>query len=189
MGSNVILIGFMGCGKSSIGVRLSYRLRRTVTDTDKMIERQARMTVSEIFERLGEEAFRQMETRCLEQLIEEGQEQILSTGGGLPLRERNRELLKELGTVIYLRVTAQTVCMRLASDTTRPLLQGDDPEEKVDRLLRERSGIYESAADLIVDVDDRDFEAILDEIVEKLDRTKAPDRTERLEKDNEAAGN
>ncbi len=188
MGSNIILIGFMGCGKSSIGVRLSYRLRRTVTDTDKKIERQARMTVSEIFEQLGEEAFRQMETQCLEQLIGERQEQIISTGGGLPLRERNRELLRELGTVVYLRVTARTVCARLASDTTRPLLQGGHPEEKVGRLLQERSGVYESAADLIVDVDNKGFEEILDEILEKLDGAKAPDRTKRLEENNETVG-
>ncbi len=189
MGSNIILTGFMGCGKSSVGVRLSYRLRRTVEDTDKRIERQAQMTVSEIFERLGEEEFRRMETQCLEQLKEEQQEQIISTGGGLPLRERNRELLKELGTVIYLRVTPRTVCARLAYDTTRPLLQGENPEEKVSRLMQERAGVYESTADLIVDVDDRNYEEILDEILEKLDGIKAPDRTERLEEDNETAGN
>ena len=189
MKDNIIFIGFMGSGKSSTAVRLSYRLRRTVTDTDKRIERQAQMTVSEIFERLGEEAFRRMETQCLEQLKEERQEQIISAGGGLPLRERNRELLKELGTVVYLRVTARTVCMRLASDTTRPLLQGENPEEKIKRLLQERSGVYESAADLIVDVDDRDFEEILDEIIEKLDGIKTPDGTERLEKEDETAGN
>lgn len=169
MKNNIILIGFMGCGKSSVGIRLSYRLRKTVTDTDKLIERWNQMTVSEIFERLGEEEFRQMETRCLERLLEEQEEQIISVGGGLPLRERNRELLKQLGTVIYLRVTAETVCMRLESDTTRPLLQGEHPEEKVRKLLNERTGIYESAADIIIDVDGKEFDEILDEILGKLD--------------------
>lgn len=166
---NIILIGFMGSGKSSVGVRLSYRLRRTITDTDKMIERLNQMTISEIFERLGEEEFRQMETQCLERLLQEPEVQIISAGGGLPMRERNRELLKQLGTVVYLRVTAETVCMRLASDTTRPLLQGENPEEKVRKLLKERSGMYESAADVIIDVDEKDFDKVLDEILEKIE--------------------
>lgn len=169
MKNNIILIGFMGCGKSSVGIRLSYRLRRTVTDTDKMIERLNQMTVSEIFERLGEEAFREMETQCLERLLEEPEDRmIISVGGGLPMRERNRELLKRLGTVVYLRVTAGTVCARLASDTTRPLLRGENPEEKVRKLMEQRSGVYEDAADVVIDTDGRDFDAILDEIAERL---------------------
>lgn len=165
---NIILIGFMGSGKTSVGVRLSYRLRRTMIDTDKTIERQNQMTISQIFERLGEEEFRQMETRCLERLLEESENQILSMGGGLPLKEENRRLLKQLGTVVYFRVTAETICARLADDTTRPLLQGDNPQEKVRTLLDARSSIYESAADIIIDVDNKDFDTILDEIIEKV---------------------
>lgn len=177
MKKNIILIGFMGCGKTSVGIRLSYRMRRTMIDTDKMIERLNKMTVSEIFEQQGEAAFRDMETQCLERLLEETDGEIISVGGGLPMREENRKLLKQLGTVIYLRVTPQTVCTRLASDTTRPLLQGDHPEEKVRTLLEQRSPLYESAADWVLDVDDKDFDTILDEIVG------------RMEKKNEAAGN
>lgn len=165
---NIILIGFMGCGKTSVGIRLSYRLRRTMMDTDKMIERLYKMTVSEIFAKWGEEEFRRMETECLGRLLEESEGQIISVGGGLPMRSENRELLKKLGTVVYLKVTAETVCKRLAYDTTRPLLQGDDPEEKVRTLLDKRSPIYESAADIIVEVDDKDFDAIMDEIMEKV---------------------
>lgn len=177
MKKNIILIGFMGCGKTSVGIRLSYRLRKTMIDTDKMIERLNKMTVSEIFARMGEPAFRDMETQCLERLLEETDGEIISVGGGLPMREENRKLLKQLGTVIYLRVTPQTVCKRLASDTTRPLLQGEHPEEKVRTLLEQRSPIYEDAANWVLDVDDKDFDTILDEIVE------------RMEKDNETTGN
>lgn len=166
MNNNIILIGFMGCGKSSLGVRLSYRLRWPLTDTDKMIERRNRMTVSEIFGRYGEEAFRQMETQCLERLLGRKDPQVIAVGGGLPLREANRELLGKLGTVVYLRVKAETVCVRLAGDTTRPLLSGDRPEEKVRSLMRERSGIYESIADIIVDTDDRNIDDIADEVLE-----------------------
>lgn len=162
---NIILIGFMGCGKTSIGIRLSYRLRRTLIDTDKMIERQQQMSISEIFSRLGEEEFRQMETRCLEQLAGQTSAQIISVGGGLPVREENRRLLKQLGTVVYLRVTPETVCKRLAGDTTRPLLQGEDPEGKVRSLMAERKACYEAAADVILDTDDMDFDAVLEAII------------------------
>lgn len=168
MGKNIILIGFMGCGKSSIGIRLSYRLRMTVLDTDKLIERQNRMSVSEIFDRFGEEEFRGMETKCLERLLQEPEAQIIAVGGGLPLRERNRELLRQLGTIVYLRVTPATVCQRLSGDATRPLLQGADPEGKVRRLMAERAGIYESAADFAVDVDGKEMDEIRDELLEKL---------------------
>ena len=122
---NIILIGFMGSGKTSVGIRLSYRLRRTLTDTDKKIERLYRMSISEIFGRFGEEEFRNMETQCLEKLLEEPKGRIISVGGGLPMRDCNRELLKKLGWVVYLRVKPLTVCERLEADTSRPLLQGD----------------------------------------------------------------
>lgn len=164
---NIILIGFMGSGKTSVGIRLSYRLRRVLTDTDKKIERLQRMTVSEIFERFGEAEFRNMETQCLERLLEEPEGQIISVGGGLPMRSRNRELLRRLGTVVYLRVKAGTVCARLAADTSRPLLQGEDREEKVQRLLEKRAPVYESAAEIIVDVDEKTLDEIVDEILEK----------------------
>lgn len=175
MKNNIILIGFMGCGKSSVGIRLSYRLRRPVIDTDKMIERLYRRTVSEIFGQLGEEEFRHMETQCLERLVGETERQIIATGGGLPLREKNRELMKRLGTVVYLRVTPETVCRRLAGDTSRPLLQGDDPEGKVGRLMAERAGIYEGAADLVIDADDKDADEIMEEILAELGRADAGD--------------
>ena len=136
---NIILIGFMGSGKTSVGIRLSYRLRRTLTDTDKKIERLYRMSISEIFGRFGEEEFRNMETQCLEKLLEEPKGRIISVGGGLPMRDCNRELLKRLGWVVYLRVKPLTVCERLEADTSRPLLQGEDREEKVRSLLEQRA--------------------------------------------------
>lgn len=165
---NIILTGFMGCGKTSIGIRLSYRMRKAMTDTDKTIERLYRMTVSEIFEKMGEEAFRDMETQCLEKLLKETKGQIISVGGGLPLRSRNRELLKKLGTVVYLRIKPETVCSRLSGDTSRPLLQGEDREEKVRKLLEERSPVYESGADIVIDVDGTTEDEIVDKILEKM---------------------
>lgn len=121
---NVILTGFMGCGKTSVGLKLSYRLRRTVIDTDREIEREEKRTISDIFAADGESYFRDRETVCLRKLIESAGNQIISVGGGLPLREENRRLLHELGQVFYLRATGETIYARLKGDTTRPLLAG-----------------------------------------------------------------
>lgn len=164
---NIILIGFMGCGKSSVGLRLSYALKRTIIDTDKLIEKQQGTTISQIFATKGEEAFREMETHCIRQLLEDTDRQIISTGGGLPMKEENHKLLKELGRVYYLRVTKETVYERLKEDTTRPLLQGDNPQEKIEALLTKRAPLYETCADYIIDVSEKSFDEIIEEIKEK----------------------
>lgn len=165
---NIILIGFMGCGKSSVGLKLSYRMRQTILDTDKEIERKEQCTISEIFAKEGETAFRDKETAYLQSLVGKVNHQIVSTGGGLPMREENRKLLKEIGTVVYLRVKPETVYERLKNDTTRPLLQGDDPMQKIRDLLGKRSPVYEAAADIIVDVDNKSFDSIIAEITEAI---------------------
>ncbi|MCM1100777.1 MAG: shikimate kinase [Clostridium sp.] len=164
---NIILIGFMGSGKTTLGIKLSYRLRRPVEDTDKMIERRQGMSISEIFEREGEEAFRRMETDLLRELADSESERIYSVGGGTPMRQENRELLQRCGTVVYLRARPETIYGRLKGDTTRPLLQCEDPEERIRGLLEERREAYESCADFIIDVDDVSAETILTEIMGK----------------------
>ncbi|MCM1160677.1 MAG: shikimate kinase [Roseburia sp.] len=166
--SNVILIGFMGCGKSTIGKRLSYVLRKPFLDTDKMIERKEDMTISELFDRKGEGYFRDMETACIKELMEDSGEYVIAVGGGLVLREENRRLLAKLGEVVYLRATADTIYERLKKDNTRPLLQGENPQEKIRTMMAQRSDIYEDAARFVVDVDGKEFEEILKEIGEKL---------------------
>ena len=167
MKDNIILTGFMGCGKTSVGIRLSYALKRTIIDTDKWIEKRQGKTVSDIFASDGEEAFRQMETSCIRELIETENHRIISTGGGLPVREENHALLKELGRVYYLKVTLAVVCERLKGDTTRPLLQGDDPQGKVKNLMAIRQPFYEKCADYVIEVSGKNFEEIIEEIVKK----------------------
>lgn len=164
---NIVLIGFMGCGKSTIGVKLSYFLRRPLIDTDKQIERKAGCSITEIFAKQGEECFRKMETQYLEKMVREKGSFILSTGGGLPMREENVALLKKIGKVVLLRVDADTVYERLKNDTTRPLLQGDNPRAKIEELLAYREPVYEACADVIVDVAGKSFREILDEIRER----------------------
>lgn len=165
---NVILIGFMGCGKTTVGLRLSYRLRCTVIDTDKEIEREEKRSISDIFATNGEPYFRNLETACLRKLMDSTANQIISVGGGLPLREENRRLLQELGQVFYLRAEGETIYERLKGDTTRPLLQGEDPLTRIRTLLRERDTYYRETADVVITVDDKSFEEILNEIEENV---------------------
>ena len=165
---NVILIGFMGCGKTTVGLRLSYRLRMPVIDTDKEIEREEKRSISDIFTAEGEKYFRDRETAYLRKLYGSGGNRIISVGGGLPLREENRSLLHGLGKVFYLRAGAETIYERLKHDTTRPLLQGTDPMTRIKTLLSERDAYYMAAADVVVDVDHKEFEQILSEIEKQV---------------------
>lgn len=165
---NIILIGFMGCGKSTIGFRLSYRMRRVLEDTDKLIERKEGRSISDIFAREGEASFRRMETACLKELLLSQEEKIIATGGGLPMQAENHALLKQLGTVIYLRISAESVWERLKDDTTRPLLQCAEPLFKIKELLEKRAPVYEAAADMIVDVDGKDMEQVLAELLDRI---------------------
>lgn len=168
MKDNIILIGFMGCGKTSVGIKLSYQMRRTMVDTDKWIEKKQKMTVSDIFDTYGEEAFRRMETECLKELIQTVDGQIISVGGGLPVREENHRLLKQLGRVIYLKVTPQTVYLRLKDDTSRPLLKVEDPLERICSLMEKRGPVYEACADRIIEASELSFEEIISRIMAEV---------------------
>lgn len=165
--NNIILTGFMGSGKSTVGIRLSYRLKCVVEDTDKRIEREQGRTVNEIFGTEGEACFRNLETECLKKMLSEPGSKIISVGGGLPLREENRKLLKQLGTVVYLRISPEKAYERLKEDDSRPLLRGEDPLGKIRKLMQEREPVYAEAADITVDVDDKDMEEILEWITKR----------------------
>ena len=163
-GGNVVLIGFMGSGKSTMGIRLSYQLRYALEDTDRLIEAGAGKSISEIFAQEGEEAFRQMETELLKKLAEKKGQRTYSVGGGTPVSAVNRPLLKKLGTVVYLRTRPETVYERLKDDTTRPLLQGEDPLGKIRRLMAEREQAYIETADVVLDVDEMTAEQVVERI-------------------------
>ena len=164
---NIILIGFMACGKSSVGKRLSQALNLEFLDTDELIEQKAGTTISDIFATQGEAAFRAMETECLKDLLaRNGGEFVLSVGGGLPVREENRKLLKQIGTVVYLKVSAETVFARVRNDKTRPLLQTANPRGRIMDLMNARKNFYEDGAEYIIEADHKSFEDIIEEIKE-----------------------
>lgn len=165
---NIVLIGFMGSGKTTLGLKLSYLLRMPVEDTDKLIERQEGRSITQIFADDGEAYFRELETEMLRKCGNRKYERILSVGGGTPVNPVNRELLHKCGTVVYLRVAPETVYERLKNDTTRPLLQCEDPLEKIRELLAVRDAIYTECADIILDVDNRHSDELAEELQWKL---------------------
>lgn len=164
--TNIILEGFMGSGKSTVSELISDKLELELIDTDEAIEEAEGRKISEIFEQDGEEAFRDMETELMEMVISEHmRETVISLGGGLPVREKNRELLKRAGKVVYLRTSPETVYDRLKGDETRPLLKSEDPLARIKELQDKRGKIYEEAADIIVDTDGKTPEEVADEII------------------------
>ncbi|MBR1861440.1 MAG: shikimate kinase [Lachnospiraceae bacterium] len=167
---NIILIGFMGSGKTSIGIRLSYKLQLVVEDTDKIIEEREGMPISEIFKAKGEGYFRNLETGLLREIRDSDGRKIYSLGGGTPVQLQNQSLICQCGKVIYLRAKPETLYARLKNDTTRPLLRCDDPQERIRVLLSQRTGVYERCADFIVDVDDKEQGEVLESILEYLEQ-------------------
>ena len=166
---NIILEGFMGSGKSTVSELLADKLELELLDTDQAIEEAEGRSISDIFAEDGEEAFRGMETQLMDMVVSEHLGQmVISLGGGLPLREENRELLKKAGKVVYLRTSPETVFKRLQGDDTRPLLKTEDPRRKIEELIEDRKERYEAAADIIVDTDDKEPWQIADEIIALL---------------------
>lgn len=167
---NLVLIGYMGSGKTTVGRLLSRKTGLVFEDLDALLEERAGMSIPEIFEKETEKGFRDRETALIADLVREGAAgRVYSCGGGAPCREENRRLLKEMGRVIWLDVRAETVIERLAGDRNRPLLQRPDREEAISRMLADRRGAYESAADLVVCADGKTPGAIAREIVKSLE--------------------
>lgn len=164
---NMIFTGFMGAGKTSVGKAYAHMHGMNFLDTDSLIESRAGKTIREIFRDDGEEQFRRMETELVRELAGQVRNTVISVGGGLPLRAENRAALREAGTVVYLRIRPETVCSRLKDDHTRPLLQGENPEEKVKTLLAERETYYQEAAHILVETDDRTVEEIVRAVEER----------------------
>lgn len=152
---NIVLCGFMGCGKSTVGKQLAAATQRTFVDMDHYIEEQAGRSISAIFAEEGEAAFRAMETEACRTLGQQS-DLVIATGGGAVLRAENARALRKNGTVVWLKVSADCVLHRLHGDTTRPLLQRPDKETAVRELMAAREPLYRAAADIEVEAD---FEA------------------------------
>ncbi|MDR1003297.1 MAG: shikimate kinase [Oscillospiraceae bacterium] len=150
--SNIILCGFMGCGKSTVATLLAERTGRELADTDHLIEAKIGMSISKYFERFGEPAFRAIEREvCLS--LREPRGLIISCGGGAIMDERNVQALSQGGVIVLLDVPPDVILERLSGDSSRPLLAGGDRKEKLYALYNKRISLYRAAADVIIDAD------------------------------------
>ena len=163
---SVVLVGMMGAGKSTIGRRLSLRLRLPFLDADTEIETAAGMSIPDIFEARGEPDFRDGEARVIARLLDSGPG-VLATGGGAFMREETRNRIRDKAISIWLKADADIIMRRVKRRADRPLLQTADPEATVERLLNEREPIYQYA-DLTVWSRDVPHEKIVDECIEAL---------------------
>ena len=164
---NIILIGFMGSGKSSVARDLSTALGYPVVDTDSLIVEKAGKSIPAIFEEDGEEEFRNHETAVLTELEKSGpSHRIVATGGGIIERRSNRDILKKMGFVVWLVVSPEEILRRTAKNRERPLLNTDNPEETIRRLLEKRVDFYRDTAHQEIETDDLTFPEITTGIVE-----------------------
>jgi shikimate kinase len=162
---NLVLIGFMACGKSLQGRLCARRLRMPLRDIDAIIERTAGCTVGEIFDRYGEPEFRQRERNAIERAAG-GRRCVIATGGGSVLDPANVQVLRSNGKLVLLTASVDTILERISRKPTRPLLaSAADPRGRIEALLQERAACYRQAADWTVDTSDRTAEDITDEIV------------------------
>ena len=169
--ANLYLIGFMGVGKSTVSVALRQLCGMDIIDTDEELVRRVGMTIPEIFETRGQEAFRDMESALFRELAET-KNVIVSCGGGAILREENRRLMKQSGTVVQLTAEPETILERVRSDHNRPILEGKKNVSAIRELLDERREAYELARDVSVATDGRKTMDIAAEILEKVKERK-----------------
>ncbi len=177
---NVVLTGFMGSGKTTFGKQLAQRSGFQFLDMDAEIEASAGMSIVDIFATQGESAFRQLEHSFLLSL-EEKQQVVLSTGGGIVLREDNMNRLKQFGLIVFLSPSPNELLRRLKGDTTRPVIAGKSPEAIL-ALYQERLPYYQKYADMTLDGSDQSMLQLLHIITAKS----TPDISCQARKETEA---
>ncbi|MBK9307654.1 MAG: shikimate kinase [Nitrospira sp.] len=165
---NVVLIGYRGTGKSSVGKVLAARLDRPVLSTDAEVVRLAGHTIPAIVEQHGWEYFRDLESKVCQELA--GQDGlIIDTGGGAILRSQNVDVLKQTGKLFWLTASVETIAKRIGSDTQRPSLTGTKSfVDEIQDVLRDRQPKYQAAGDYVIETDGRSFSEVADEILERL---------------------
>lgn len=168
---NLILIGPMGAGKSTVGRQLASRLSFEFVDTDQLIERRAGADIPWIFDVEGEDGFRARETAVLLGMTQLTRH-VIATGGGIIEREVNLPVLQQLGTVIYLTASLEQLYARTCKDKKRPLLQVDDPKGRIASLFARRDPIYRKIADWVLETDGRGSQWVVNRIVSLLNQAR-----------------
>ena len=157
----------MGCGKTRVGKALANEMKRPFVDVDEQIVKKAGMSISDIFAKYGEAYFRELETKELKEVLENKEQMIIASGGGIPMQEANLPLLKE-GIVVYIEASTEVLLPRLERDKKRPILQGGDLCEKITSLMEVRGPVYEEISDIKIATTNEAVIKIVQQIVEKL---------------------
>lgn len=179
---NIVLTGFMGTGKSKIGKRLATELRMGYLDTDELIEEREKDSISAIFKKKGEEYFRHLETQVVKEvaLLDNF---VISTGGGVVLREENIRALKKNALIVCLFASPEVILKRTKGDDNRPLLGVNNQKKRIEELLAFRKPYYEKA-DFSVDVSVLDSEGVVEEIAKFLRKKEILQKTKLAQNDN-----
>lgn len=163
---NIVLVGFMGSGKTSVGLELARRLGWEFVDTDALVERKAGRSIAEIFAQEGERTFRLLESEAVREAASR-RGAVIATGGGAVLSPENREVLRSSGIVVFLNASADVLYRRVLHETHRPLLRVPDPVGRIRELLEARLPFYVQA-DLVVETDGHTVEEVADEVLRHL---------------------
>lgn len=166
---NVVLIGFMGAGKTAVGKSLAQHLSSSFIDTDHLIEKRTGKQIKEIFAEQGEEAFRKLETETVKE-VSEKEDQVIAVGGGAVLREENVQALKKNGVLVYLKADLAILFERTKGTQKRPLLEVPSPKEEIERLLSIREGVYQEVADIIIDTSALSVPEVVSEVEGEIGR-------------------
>jgi shikimate kinase len=149
--SSIVLMGFMGCGKTTVASILKDLTKREWIDTDTLIQQREGCSIDQIFAEKGEAYFRKLETSILRECLRgSSAPRVYSLGGGTPMTKENEVYIRELGTVFYLQVDGDILYERLKGDTIRPLLRTQDPAGKIKELLAIRDPVYRKLADYVI---------------------------------------
>ncbi|WP_203333013.1 shikimate kinase [Planococcus beigongshangi] len=165
----IYLVGFMGCGKSAVGRRLSFLLKMPYYDMDKEIVRQNGMAITEIFETFGEAHFRNLETQFLKDLKHE--DCIISTGGGVSIREENRKIMRQTGLVLFLDAPFREIWRRIHKDTKRPIVV-KSTREQIEAMYKARYPLYKAAAHITIRTEFRTLRQITQYAAFQVNRLK-----------------
>lgn len=164
-GRNIVLLGLMGAGKTAVGRLLAQRLARPLTDTDAMVEAQARMSIPEIFASEGERGFRRRESEVVRQ-ASALRGQVIAVGGGAVLDPANVTHLRATGDLVWLAASVEVLAERVGDDPARPLLAGGDVTERLAQLQAEREAAYAAASSAVIDTDGKTPDGIADAVLE-----------------------
>ena len=164
---NIVLIGFMGAGKSTISDFLKTVFAMEIVEMDQIIAERQGMSISDIFETYGEEYFRDLETNLLIEM-QSRTNVVISCGGGVPMRERNVVEMKKNGRVVLLTAKPETILERVKDNHDRPLLEGNKTVPYIAQLMEKRREKYEAAADIVINTDNKSVLQICEELVQRL---------------------